>query len=227
MGFYDSGDNTPYSSGPGPRWGPPLKADGNLTYLEFIDLVQRYWEDVHPDVPIVPAQPKTVAHDPTIVYGLELKKTHSSEPKPRYREEIIQDGDENIVIQGWRFQIIVSFTVVASDPRLAEEILEVFENWMFELQPAWKRLGVSELVYARRLPDSELNQGDEDMAKRAVTYMLTVEKLLRTPVSKINEIIVDARVWLANNRATPQQATPHNPVMTHIHDQYSSATPSQ
>jgi len=51
-------------------FGPPLQAAGILTYLEFVSVVKLLWENLHPDIPIVPTQPAQYATYPCIVYGL-------------------------------------------------------------------------------------------------------------------------------------------------------------
>ena len=66
-------------------FGEPLQASGNLSYLEFIAVVKSLWENAYPDIKIKPTQSGTYADYPVIVYGLELRKAHTSEPKPRTR----------------------------------------------------------------------------------------------------------------------------------------------
>ena len=66
-------------------FGAPLQAQGNLTYLEFITAVKALWENAYPSIKIKPTQSGDYAEYPVIVYGLELRRTHSSEPKPRTR----------------------------------------------------------------------------------------------------------------------------------------------
>ena len=72
-------------------FGPPIQAAGNLSYLEFISIVKLLWENIHPDIPIVPTQPAQYSTYPCIVYGLELRKSHSTEPKPRSRNVVEKD----------------------------------------------------------------------------------------------------------------------------------------
>ena len=88
-------------------FGPPLQAAGNLTYIEFIAVVKLLWENIHPDIPIVPTQPAQYSVYPCVVYGLELRKAYTTEPKPRNR--VVQDN--SVMVYGQRFQNVVSFTV--------------------------------------------------------------------------------------------------------------------
>jgi uncharacterized membrane protein len=186
---------------------PPLQAQGNLTYIEFISAVKALWENAYPNIKIKPVQNGDYAEYPVIAYGLELRRAHSVEPKPRSRISPAKD----VVIFGQRFQNIISFTVITkadsgelkgsssrySGPEVAEKIIETFEDFMLEYTPVFKRLGASELVYARRLSDSEENRDATDVNKRTVTYMLTTEKLIGMEVGTIEKIVIDVRRYMA------------------------------
>lgn len=223
-------------------FGEPLQASGNLTYLEFITVVKALWENAYPDIKIKPTQNGTYAEYPVIIYGLELRKTHTSEPKPRTRTT---QTDRNVVVFGQRFQNIVSFTVVTeanqtsekgiagrySGPEVADNIIEIFEDFMLEHTPVFKRLGASEFVYSRRLSDSEENRDSTDVCKRTVTYMLTTEKLFAQNVDHIEKIALDVRRYMAYEKSIWDQAeapaTPHfEGTEMNIIDLYQTATPN-
>jgi len=186
---------------------PPLQAQGNLTYIEFIAAVKALWENAYPNIKIKPIQNGDYAEYPVIAYGLELRRAHSTEPKPRSRVSPSKD----IAIFGQRFQNIISFTIITkstsgelkgssdrySGPEVAEKLIEIFEDFMLEYTPVFKRLGASELVYARRLSDSEENRDATDVNKRTVTYMLTTEKLIGMEVGRIEQIALDVRRYMA------------------------------
>lgn len=225
------------------RFGAPLQANGNLSYLEFIAVVKALWENAYPDVKLHPTSNGQYAEYPVIVYGLEIRKTHSSEPKPRTRNT---QHYEDIMVFGQRFQNVVSFSVITradagtskselekrySGAQVADNLIEIFEDFMLEHTPVFKRLGVAELVYSRRLSDSEENRNNTDVVKRTVTYMLTTEKLIATSVEQIEKIAVDVRRYMSyeqniidqyNNDATPSL---ENTEMNII-DLYQTATPN-
>lgn len=185
---------------------------------------------------------------PRIVAALETRRPMPMEPKPRVRETIWSgpDGESDIDIKGQRFQSIISFTVVdriktnypqdspCTDPEYfrnnvlecskydmvssVDEIVEQLEEFMLEVTPIFKELGVSELVYARRLPDATEVRGGYGIAKRAVAYTVTIEKVYRGIEQwKIKQIVTEARLLIAGNSATP--ATPFNfNYQTHLLD---------
>jgi len=224
-------------------FGPPLQAAGNLNYLEFISVVKLLWENLHPDIPIVPTQPADYATYPCIVYGLELRKAHTVEPKPRSRNIVEKD----VMVFGQRFQNVVAFTICnkmmggasksAGSSRsdgadVADALAEVFEDFMLEYTPVFKRLGASEFVYARRLADSEENKSNTDIVKRTITYMLTTEKLIVTSVAQIEKIAIDIRTYMAYEKDLIKEpledsSTPnYSDVELNVVDLYQSATPN-
>ena len=223
-------------------FGEPLQASGNLSYLEFVAVVKALWENAYPDIKIKPTQSGTYAEYPVIVYGLELRKSHTSEPKPRTRTS---QTNTNVVVFGQRFQNIVSFTVITeanagakqgssarySGPEVADNIIEIFEDFMLEHTPVFKRLGASEFVYSRRLSDSEENRDSTDICKRTVTYMLTTEKLFAQNVDLIESIVVDVRRYMSYEKSiwdeAHSNATPNfTGTELNIVDLYQGSTPN-
>jgi hypothetical protein len=223
-------------------FGEPLQASGNLSYLEFIAVVKSLWENAYPDIKIKPTQSGSYADYPVIVYGLELRKAHTSEPKPRTRTT---QTNKDVVVFGQRFQNIVSFTVITesnagakqgsaarySGPEVADNIMEIFEDFMLEHTPVFKRLGASEFVYSRRLSDSEENRDSTDICKRTVTYMLTTEKLFAQNVDHIESIVLDVRRYMSYEQSiwdsAQEGATPDfTGTEVNIIDLYQSSTPN-
>lgn len=201
-----------------------LKADGNLSYPQFIELVKAIWENAYPDIPIVPTYGGKFAQYPCIAYGMELKRPHNQEPKMRYRDKAMGEDGKYYIIEAQRFQNIISFTImteanagkIAGDSsqyvgaEVADRVMEIFEDFMLEYTPIFKRLGASEFVYARRLSDTEINMDQTDVVKRAVTYLLTTEKIAVSAVDKIEKMVVDIRQWIAYERTLIDQAATPN-----------------
>jgi hypothetical protein len=179
-----------------------LRASGNLSYREFIAVVRAMWHEVHPGIPILPSGGDQHAVYPAIIYSLQLRKPHPSEPKPRLREDIYTSVDEEaIIIHGQRFQNIINFSVITErNPDLAEELIETFEDFMLEYTPVYKELGISEFVYARRLPDDEENRKGEGICKRTVSYLVTTEKVVQTSAKKLNDSLEKLKLIVVHVR---------------------------
>jgi hypothetical protein len=177
---------------------PRLKAKGNLSYQDFLRVLEKFWIDAHPGIPLQAAFDKSFGTYPIITYRLDLQKAHPSEPKPRYREEIkTPDGQDAIIIAAQRFQSVITFTIMTQiDPHTAETLVDEFISFMIEMQPVFKEMGVSELVYVRRLPDATDSRPGEGVVSRSVSYMLTTERIIKTTHSKLERVMVSARLYL-------------------------------
>jgi hypothetical protein len=205
----------------------PLRAENNLSYLEFIALLKKLWQDANPLIPFKPIQsqsyaftttnpefeasqpestdnPKYLEIDCMMVYSLELRKPNANEPKMRLREEVVTTGEVNYLVQGQRFENLIIFSALSKGgPELAESVIEAFEDFMLEYTPVFKRLGVSEILYSRRTPDDEQSRFSEDLDKRSVAYIVVIEKLRAVEIAKIEEIILNVRQFLSTNVVDP------------------------
>jgi hypothetical protein len=185
-----------------------LRAENNLSYREFIACVKQFWENIHPDVCIVPTQSGAFAKYPCISYSLDLRRSHPSEPKSRYREEIIGDDGSIYSIYGHRLQNIIAFSAITrSDPHLAEAIIEEFELFMDEYVGALKELGASEIVFSRRMSDREENRTNEDINIRTAVYLVTLERLNFVEEAKLLSIKADVRTYLEYQRVPSFEVT--------------------
>ena len=180
-----------------------LRARGNLSYLQFVRLVGTIWEETQPKdscgEPLIRYLPEGVddpATYPSILYSLDLRRPHPTDPKPRLREIIDDQTGDPYVITAQRFQSVVKFTAITErDPELCSELIESFEDFMMEHVPIFKEFGASELVYSRRYSDFEENRSSLGVERRAVAYLLTTEKLTSAPVGRLEEIIARIRQY--------------------------------
>ena len=150
------------------------------------------------------------------------------------------------MVFGQRFQNVVSFTIITranagtaenqlekrySGAIVADNLAEIFEDFMLEHTPVFKRLGAAELVYSRRLSDSDINRDSTDIVKRTITYMLTTEKLIATTVETLEKIAIDVRRYMAYEQSILDQrysmATPDfTNSELNIIDLHQTATPN-
>jgi hypothetical protein len=185
-----------------------LRAGNNMSYREFHAVLKLLWNRVHPDIPIRPVQSEAFAKYPVIAYSLELRKPHPTEPKKRYREEIIGDDGTMYSIYGHRFQNLISFSAITrNDPELAEAIIEEFELFMDSVIGTLKELGASEILYSRRLSDREQERVADDVSIRSVAYMVTLERLNFIIEDRLEEIVADVRLFLDHQRVPTFEVT--------------------
>jgi hypothetical protein len=206
--------------------------------------VKKVWEESYPSIPIFPLGVNLDTFSKNnfvIVYALELRKAHTIDPKPRMRQNVMQN---QFTISGQKFQNIISFSVMSKigtlqghDPSsvtddvdvaiMCDQIIEAFEDFMLEYTPIFKAAGASELVYSRRLSDTEINREGKDIHKKTVTYMLTTEKTFAIRNERIEKISLDIRTWMAyESSIVNASATPNfKDIEVNIIDLNLSATP--
>ena len=216
----------------------PLRARGNLSYLDFIRLLGKVWVDsigVRPDgvTPRVPFQATDTALSdpdyPLITYSLQMRKPLSNEPKAKVREMVEDTGGHKIQIKGQRFENYVKFSVldrVFPDGVMnAEEILDIFETFMEQMTPLFKELGLSDIFYGRRDIDMEKSRPGTDVVERSVVYIVITEKVTRIDVWKLEQILVSARTFLVKNQIPEAPGPDLSGIITTLDDQL-GATPS-
>jgi len=187
---------------------PMLRADGHMTFREFIAVVEKLWENIHPDIPIRPTQSEEFAKYPVIVYSLELRKSHPSEPKAKYREEIVDDDGTIYSIYGHRLDNLIAFSAVTrNNPKLAEAIIEQFELFMDEYVGTLKQLGASEIVFSRRMSDRDENRTNEDVDVRTAVYKVTLERVNYVAEAKLESIRTEVRTFLEYQRVPSFEVT--------------------
>jgi hypothetical protein len=184
------------------------------------------WESVNPDIPVLPTQGKNFAKYPCISYSLEYRKTLANESKARIRHQMMDPQFNNMIVKGQRYENYISFAVhTENEPYLAEAIIEQFEDFMDQYKDVFKQLGLSEILYGRRLSDRESNRDSQDICIRTVAYVVTTEKITVSEYERIQKVIVDARLFLEHNRVTAAEDTSYSDVEISIVDTYADATP--
>ena len=200
----------------------PLKSDGNLTYPDFIRLLCYLWERAHPEIPIVPHGASTMSRYPCVVYSLEVRTPYRDEPKPKQREVVRTSDDKASIIKGQRFTNLVKFTAVdevePDGAQVVEELIEVFEDFMLYHTGIFKRLGLAECTYNRRLPDEEQSRPAEGIVGRSLVYSLATEKLMVFEVDRLRSIYIEAVRFLEGNQATPSTVDDDGEVVVAIVD---------
>lgn len=176
-----------------------LRAGGNLTYLQFIDLLSVLWARNNAEVIIAPFGNRE-KYDPEkgyIIYNLESKKPSENNLKPRFREDVVRTdaGDFQGTIFSQTFDHLIEFTAVHKHPRIAEEILESFEDFMMFVQPNLKYAGVEDFYYTRRVTDRDQTRFGTDLAFRSVMYLARLQKLLIVRPEVLESVRIDVRVF--------------------------------
>jgi hypothetical protein len=171
----------------------PITAQGNLTYLQFIDLIDSLWSKAYPDIKFLPFSAGNIYNKELgyVIYSLETRRTHNNNNKPRVHNVVDHptEPDKKLIIYTQSFDNIVNFTCVHKNPRVAEELVEAFENFMLEVTPIFIKFGIEHFFYNRRMPDEHETRVGEDIASRTVNYLVVTQKIVYVDAKKLEEVI--------------------------------------
>ena len=171
-----------------------MKADYNISYPEFVQLVENLWENTAPDIPLFPRQGQQYRQLPCVCYHMETKVPVPYDPKEKFRERITDENGKVYNIVGQKFDSIIVFSVMSESPKRAEQILEAFEDFMLEFTPVFKALGVSDIFYSRRVSDTEGSRRGADINERAASWRVTFEKIKVVEQSLFERIEAEIRL---------------------------------
>lgn len=188
---------------------PPITAQGNLTYLQFIDLVGSLWARAHPEIQFLPFSAGNIydRENGYVIYSLETRRTHNNNSKPKVHQVVDHPTEQNkkLVIYIQSFDNIIKFSCIHKDPRIAEELVEAFEDFMLEVTPIFVKLGIDQCIYNRRLPDQHEVRTGDDIASRTVSYLVITQKIVHVDVKKLEEVIATITIADPEYRALAMQ----------------------
>lgn len=176
------------------------RAEKNASLYDFLDMLGEVVEYSLADYNVkfltneeqsVLKDPEVVFNNPHITYKVISRKP-KNEYKPIAREETFEcdkNGDQRPgIIYGQFFDCIVQFNILASENRLANQVMEKFEELMIAHTGYFKQKGVSDLYFKEQVTDSEYNNFRETLSIRNITYYVQIEKLMVIFNRKINNI---------------------------------------
>lgn len=179
-----------------------LRADKGASLSDFIQMVGLIVEYTMDDLGVVfipdenkknfIVDPSTAMNHPYITYKVISRKT-KNEYKPIVREEIFEgcDGqDRPGLVKGIRFECRIQFNIFASEYKLANKVMDTFEELMISYAGHLKKQGVVDLFFTDQHTDSEYNTFRETMSVRNLEYYVEIEKLMVIFNEKIKDIPV-------------------------------------
>ena len=189
---------------------PPerTKAEKSCTVDEFIEMIgqvvsktlgKKYGAEFRPNEgERIKLDPEHPIDHPYITYKI-VNMQPDGELKPRLRESIyekVKDARDKEMarpghIWGQKFSCTVQFDIIAGDYKGVAEVINAFEELMFNYSAYFKRNGVQELLYGRRFTDSDLDMYRQSTSARTVQYNLKIERLYSEFVTEIDGVTID------------------------------------
>lgn len=120
------------------------------------------------------------------------------EIKPRIRQDCvemeIEDDEEELKrprdIWGQQFRYVIQFDIFADGYKDATEVMKTFEDVVFSYTAYFKRQGVKDIRFMRRLTDSNLDTYRQKCSIRSLQYEVDIEKLFTRFETTIGDISV-------------------------------------
>lgn len=176
-----------------------LRAEKSASLSDFIAMVglvvEYTMEDL--DVVFVPDENKKNFIEPDVPFNKcyitykVISRKPKKEYKPIVREEIFEgcDGqDRPGLVKSIRFDCKVQFNIFASEYKLANKVMDTFEELMISYAGHLKKQGVVDLFFTDQHTDSEYNTFRETMSVRNLEYYVEIEKMMVIFNEKIKDI---------------------------------------
>lgn len=125
--------------------------------------------------------PEIPFEHPCITFKVISRKPHK-EYKPIAREEIVECDEHNQqrlgTVFGQKFDCILQFNIFASENRVANKVMETFEELIISYAGYFKEQGVRDLYFKEQVTDMEYNNFRESLSVRNIRYYVQIEKLM-------------------------------------------------
>lgn len=178
-----------------------LRADKSASLADFIEMVGLIVEHALEDVKVdfMPDEnqknfidPDVAFNRPVITYKIIHRKP-KNELKPMPREEVIEncDGQDRVgMVYGIRYDCQVQFNIFASEYKLANKVMDKFEELMLSYAGYIKQNGVVDFFFTDQYTDSEYNTFRETMSVRNLEYYVEIEKLVVIFNEKVKDVLM-------------------------------------
>lgn len=178
-----------------------LRADGSASLADFIEMVGLITEHAMDDLKVIflPEENKKNFTDPDVAFNnpvITYKVVHrkpKNELKPMPRETVTEkcDGQDRIgTVYGIRYDCKVQFNIFASEYKLANKVMDKFEELMISYAGYIKQNGVVDMFFTNQYTDSEYNTFRETMSVRNLEYYVEIEKLVVIFNEKVKDILM-------------------------------------
>lgn len=131
--------------------------------------------------------------NPCISYRVISRKPNN-EYKPIVREEITECDEINEqrlgTIRGIGFDCIVQFNVFASENRVANQVMETFEELMISYAGYFMEQGVKQVYFKEQITDIDYNNFRDTLSVRNIRFYVEIEKLMVIFNRRISDTLV-------------------------------------
>lgn len=186
-----------------------MRADKSASFEDFISMVAKLTclvlEDYEHEVIFIQDENSHMIVNPDqktdkvyITYKLISRAPHR-EIKPMIREEIVEQCDKTNEsrlgeVYGQRFSCEVQFNIFASEYKISNEVMKMFEDMIFSFTGYMKENGVSNILFKKQLTDTDYDIYRRSMSVRNLRYHVETEHLIIMFNDKIQSIIAQGNL---------------------------------
>lgn len=178
------------------------RAKKNASLYDFIDMLSLIVEYAMKDLKVtfitddqenILTDPEISFENPHITFKV-ISRVPTKEYKPIARENIVECDENNEqrfgTVFGQTFDCIVQFNVFASENRVANTVMETFEELIISYAGYFKEQGVRELYFKEQITDTDYNNFRETLSVRNIRYYVQIEKLMVIFNRRVSDIKV-------------------------------------
>lgn len=178
------------------------RAKKNASLYDFLDMLssivgyvmkEDHVEFLTDEQESIIKDPALPLNHPIISYRI-ISRVPANEYKPIVREQINECDEFNEQregqIFGQTFNCIVQFNIFAAENRLANKVMEKFEELILAYTGYLKEQGVRELYFKEQITDAEYNNFRETLSVRNIRYHVQIEKLTVIFNRRIDDVLI-------------------------------------
>lgn len=181
-----------------------LRAKKSASFEDFISMVSKIccivMEDLPYEVIFVPDEnsfnievPDIQINKVFITYKL-ISRTPRREIKPMQRESIEESTDtqkdaRSGSIYGQKYKCEVQFNIFASEYKIANEVMKMFEDMIFSFTGYMKENGIENILFSGQLTDTDYDIFRKTISVRNLRYHVDTENLMVIFSEKIQSVI--------------------------------------
>ncbi|WDI05128.1 hypothetical protein PUW25_25305 (plasmid) [Paenibacillus urinalis] len=172
-----------------------LRADKPITFLGFIDEMNKLWKRAEKKGSIKRHFPvKDEAEVPLITFRLigRVIDPDYKDRKPRLRAQIHHPYVPGEIVELWgqMFLFTIQFDVHALTAEEADELAGELEDFIFMYKGYFKQNGVHELTFLQQLEDQVSSDTRVNVPIRPIQYIMRFEKITPKFLNRIEQIAV-------------------------------------
>lgn len=168
---------------------PKLQAAKGATLPDVIHMISELVTRATKQDPVIfepdegarPSVDQAVPLEQPHIYYEVIRRIPTLEIKPRERQEILDTDYRGKTRQGrvWgqRFECILQFNILAGDYKRADQVMNMFEDLIFNYTSYLKKNGVVEILFTGQLTDHDWDNYRQSLSIRSLQYRVLIEKL--------------------------------------------------